>query len=155
MKHAAAVEDHRAVLLELACNQLCLDLARKYTRQIKSPEIRQEARLNYESIAKTLYCGRPKPPLAHPLAQAKKLKAIINRVTGDEARLDTDLAAVIQDPQFSLEQRKHAQQQREELEKEIERRHRTEIVEFVSSRRPSGYWESRANRWLIPKETVG
>jgi len=156
MSGVATVEDHRAVSRKLVDHELwCCDLAWKYARRIKSANERTETRLNYELIAAEVYSPRPKPLRAHFLARARKFDACVNCVTREEALLDRDLAAVSNDPQFSIEWRKYTQQQREELHEQIESRRRDRLVDFVRATTPSEYFKSRAERWLAQRRALG
>jgi hypothetical protein len=155
MKHSGSVDDHRAVSRKLADSELCRDLARRYTRQIKYPNKREAARLNYERIASLAYSLRPKPPPAAPPAQVKKFEVLANGMTREDMRWDLDLAAVVNDPHYSIERRKYAQQQRNELHGEIERRHKHHLIEFVTATTSREHWESRAKRWLTEWHRLG
>jgi len=148
MGKSASAEDHELAGRFLAAEELCLDLASKYTSTITDNEKRRKVQDHFRAIAGALYCGRLK---RRSLFQRVMLTEAVQRFRKsrhEEERWESDLLAVYGDPQYSLDRRRAALQELERFRKEWEQLEEQQYDEIVRLSLVTGCHSSRSLRLI-------
>jgi hypothetical protein len=132
----ASPEEHELAGRLLHAKELCLDLARKHTSAIAQSLTRSKVRNHYEAIAKSLYCCRVKRRSLFQQVMLNKAVEQFLKSRHEEERLDEDLLVASEDPHYSVDRRRAALHEIDELRKqseELAEHQHTEVVKLSIS----------------------
>ena len=155
MGKSASPKDHELVGRLLVAKELCLDLARKHASAITQNLKRAQVRRHYEAIARLLYCCRVKRPSLFQQVMRNKAVEQFVKSRHEENRLEQDLLAVSNDPQYSIDRRRGALQQIDELGKHWEKLAEQQHAEVVELSIASSYNQSKSERMISRFKKIG
>src|SRR5262245_35073967 len=146
MGKSASSEEHELAGRFLEARALCLDLAREHASPIEENKKRGEVRQRYEAIAKLFYCGRAKRRSLFQKVMVKKAVEQFLKSRHEEERLEEDLLAVYDDPHYSVERRRAALQEVEQVRKRSEQLADEQHDQLVKLSFGTGYYPSKSHR---------
>ena len=163
---AEEVAGHAAAGAKRIAEELCCDLSRQHSARVEALNerdvlralaiigginatitdpasvLRQIVFINYSDIAEALCCVRPKRlSAAHQQSYDEAVEALKRGMTDAEQTLRTDLTTVIHDPQYSLERRRQATEELQELQRNADDRQYGRGTDCVAAREPPGVLE--------------
>jgi len=141
-------EQHEQVLRYFTMKELCCDVARRHATD---PHVIRR----YEEIAQRLFCKRAKPlSLIQQIAKNKILEQI-KQSDHAERLWERDLAAVVNDPSYTLERRREALRQFEEIKNEHEQRREELDEQLVSASLSPTHFAASAVRLAYRRRRFG
>jgi hypothetical protein len=156
-KHVGYVEWNKCETCKRLTQELrAVDKNKKAVKRCKACERKMPPRFHYEQIASILYCGRQKPlSEVERESEAEKCSAYLDSMTHEETLLRRDLAAVKNDPAYSIKRRNQASNDLDCLRRVIECREKDRFREWVAASSSAGSFPPHAQRLLREFERLG
>src|SRR5262249_12765882 len=141
-------EHHELAGRFLVAKELCLDLATNHASRIAENVKQCEVRNRYEAIARSFYCVRVKRRSLFQQVMLNKAVERFRKSCHEEERFEDDLLAAYHDLQYSLDRRRAALREIEELREQWKQLEEQQHVEIVRLSLPTGHYPPKVQRLI-------